>query len=63
MIAGPTGIEFLRRHVSGHFGEFIDEDAQENELSLQEGFRVFSAFRTALGQKLFGSSRKAIAAQ
>jgi hypothetical protein len=31
MIAGQTGIEFLRRHVSGDFGELTDEDLQENE--------------------------------
>jgi hypothetical protein len=53
MIAGQTGIEFLRRHMSGDFGHLADEDAQENELSLQEGFRVLSAYRTAKGQKLW----------
>jgi hypothetical protein len=53
MIAGQTGIEFLRRHMSGDFGELSDEDASENELSLREGFRVLSAYRTATGQKLW----------
>ncbi|MFN2531083.1 MAG: hypothetical protein ABR555_07280 [Pyrinomonadaceae bacterium] len=53
MIAGQTGIEFLRRHVSCDFGEVTDEDLQENELSLCEGFRVLSAYRTAKGQKLW----------
>ena len=53
MMAGQTGIEFLRRHMSGDFGELADEDAQENELSLQEGFRLLSAYRTAKGQKLW----------
>ena len=53
MIAGQTGIEFLRRHVSGDFGELTHEDAEENELSLREGFRVLSAYRTAKGQKLW----------
>jgi hypothetical protein len=53
MIAGQTGIEFLRRHVSGDFGELSDEDLSENELSLREGFRVLSAYRTAKGQKLW----------
>ena len=51
--AGQTGIEFLRRHVSGDFGKLTDEDSQENELSLREGFRVLSACRTAKGQKLW----------
>ena len=53
MIAGQTGIEFLRRHMSCDFGELSDEDARENELSLKEGFRLLSAYRTAKGQKLW----------
>ena len=53
MIAGQTGIDFLRRHVSGDFGELTDEDSQENELSLREGFRVLSAYRITRGQRLW----------
>src|SRR5436305_15017807 len=53
MIAGQTAIEFLRRHMSRDFGELADEDIQENEVSLREGFRVLSAYRTAKGQKLW----------
>ena len=53
MIAGQTGIEFLRRHMSCDFGEISDEDVRENEFSLKEGFRLLSAYRTAKGQKLW----------
>ena len=53
MIAGQTGIEFLRRHMSCDFGELADEDERENELSLRAGFRVLSAYRTAKGQKIW----------
>jgi len=53
MIAGQTGLEFLRRHMSGDFGELADGDAQDNELSMREGFRVLSAYRTAKGQKIW----------
>ena len=53
MIAGQTAIEFLRRHMSCDFGELKNEDIQENELSLKEGFRLLSAYRTAKGQKLW----------
>lgn len=53
MSAGQTGIEFLRRHVSGDFGELSDDDVSENELSLREGFRVLGAYRTAKGEKLW----------
>jgi hypothetical protein len=53
MIAGQTGIEFLRRHMSNDWGELSDDDARENELSLKEGFRLLSAYQTAKGQKLW----------
>src|SRR5438034_8824104 len=53
MIAGQTGIEFLRRHMSNDWGELSDEDVRENELSLEKGFRLLSAYRTAKGQKLW----------
>jgi hypothetical protein len=53
MIAGQTEIEFLRRHMSNDWGELSDEDVRENELSLEEGFRLLSAYRTAKGQKLW----------
>ena len=53
MIAGQTGIEFLRRHMSNDWGDLSDEDVRENELSLKEGFRLLSAYRTAKGQKLW----------
>jgi hypothetical protein len=53
MIAGQTGIEFFRRHMSNEWGELSDEDVRENELSLKEGFRLLSAYRTAKGQKLW----------
>ncbi|MGH9969774.1 MAG: hypothetical protein ACREBG_18545 [Pyrinomonadaceae bacterium] len=53
-IAGQTEIEFLRRHMSCDWGpELSDEDVRENELSLEEGFRLLSAYRTAKGQKLW----------
>src|SRR5436853_3916679 len=53
MIAGQTGIEFLRRHMSCDWSELPDEDASENELSLKEGFRLLSAYRTSAGQRLW----------
>src|SRR5437016_10189399 len=54
MIAGQTPIEFLRRHMNGDWGsEVCEEDVQENELSLKEGFRLMSAYRTAKGQSIW----------
>lgn len=52
-ISGETPIQFLRRHMSCDWGEISEEDAQENELSLREGFRLLSAYRTIKGQKIW----------
>jgi hypothetical protein len=49
----PTPIQFLHRHVSADWGELSEEDVQENERSLREGFRLLSAYRTAKGQKMW----------
>ena len=34
----------LTRHRRGDWGNLSDEDKQENELSLKEGFRLLSAY-------------------
>jgi len=52
-ISGETPIQFLRRHVGADWGELSEEDVAENELSLREGFRLLSAYRTAKGQKIW----------
>jgi hypothetical protein len=52
-IAGQTATEFLRRHMSGDWGELSDEDVKENEFSLTEGLRLLSAYQTGKGQKLW----------
>src|SRR5260370_20227939 len=50
-VAGQTAIEFLRRHMSGDFGELSDDDLRENESSLSEGVRLLSNYRTGKGQQ------------
>ncbi len=50
-LSGETAIQFLRRHVSGDWGEVSEEDAQENEFSLREGLRLLSAYRISQGQR------------
>ena len=52
-IAGQTAIEFLRRHMSCDWGELSEDDIQENDVSLKEGFRILSAYQTGKGQKLW----------
>ena len=43
--AGQHYAELLDRHVTGDWGELCDEDRAENELSVEKGFRIFSAYR------------------
>ena len=52
-IAGQTEIEFLRRHMSGDWGDLSDDDIAENELSVKQGFRLLSSYQTAKGQQLW----------
>ena len=51
--AGQQPGDFLSRHVSGDWGEVPPEDIKENELSLQHGFRLLSAYHTSAGEKLW----------
>ena len=52
-IAGQTATEFLRRHMSGDWGELSDDDIKENEFSLEQGFRLLSRYETAKGERLW----------
>lgn len=45
--------EFLARHAAGDWGELSNEDKQENEVSVAEGFRILSAYRTAQDVRLW----------
>jgi len=37
-------MHFLQRHAKGDWGEVCEADRQENELSLQNGWRILSAY-------------------
>ena len=52
-IAGQTATEFLRRHMSCDWGELSEDDIAENELSLEQGFRLLSNYQTGKGQQLW----------
>ena len=45
--------EFIDRHANGDWGDVPEEDRQENELSLQHGFRIFSAYTTSAGDQIW----------
>ncbi len=48
-----SSVAFMRRHVTGDWGEVCEEDRQENEFSLKNGFRLLSAYRLRTGTKLW----------
>ena len=39
----------LKRHVTGDWGDCCGEDRDENELSLEQGFRLLSVYHSAAG--------------
>ena len=45
--------EFLDRHVHGDWGDVPDADKQENELSVEQGFRILSAYTTSTGDRIW----------
>jgi len=51
--SGERLASFLKRHVSGDWGDIAEEDRQENELSVAQGFRLLSAYRLSDGTKLW----------
>lgn len=51
--AGQDPFELLLRHVTGDWGELDDEDKKENELSVEQGFRILSAYQLETGVKVW----------
>jgi len=45
--------EFLDRHVNGDWGDVTDADKQENEVSIEQGFRILSAYTTSSGDRIW----------
>jgi len=62
LISTPGALEFvsrdqmldaLSRHIQGDWGDMDADDRTENERSLKEGLRLFSAYRTRGGMKFW----------
>lgn len=51
--AGQSPHEFLQRHERGDWGEVSEDDQQENEISVKEGFRILSAYCTSKGKRVW----------
>lgn len=62
IVATPNALEHLtqedilkgiQRHQSGDWGDIDEEDRQENEFSLRQGFRLLSVYRASNGTKFW----------
>ncbi len=56
--SNPEGWEeelqrFITRHASGDWGEVDEADKRENQISLERGFRILSAYNTTRGIRVW----------
>jgi len=51
--SGESPLAFLERHLAGDWGELDEHDTRENELSLQHGWRLLSAYTLNTGVKVW----------
>ncbi len=43
----------LHRHLRGDWGEICEEDKKENDLSVEQGFRILSAYTLSTGVRIW----------
>ena len=51
--SGDEPLAFLLRHIQGDWGDVDEHDRQENELSLEHGWRLLSAYTLRDGIKVW----------
>ncbi len=51
--AGQEATFFLDKHARGDWGDLDAEDGEANNRALMDGGRIFSAYRTLKGEKLW----------
>jgi hypothetical protein len=51
--AGQEAAEFLYRHQCGDWSKMCEEDRRENEFSVDKRLRIFSAYHTTKGEKIW----------
>ena len=51
--AAESPLPYLRRHLSGDWGDVDTHDREENEFSLSHGFRLLSAYTLQTGTRFW----------
>lgn len=51
--AGESPVSFIKRHATGDWGEVDAHDQNENELSVEHGFRLLSAYSFSNGTRIW----------
>ena len=51
--AGESPLDYLLRHLSGDWGDLDEEDKQENERAVKDGFRILSSYVLASSVKVW----------
>ena len=51
--AEEEALTYLQRHAVGDWGDLCQDDLEENELSLAQGFRLLSAYHLADLEKIW----------
>ena len=51
--SGQSPMEFLHRHVLGDWGDLSAGDRECNEVALNDGSRILSAYPTATGETIW----------
>lgn len=51
--AGEEAATYLDRHARGDWGTVNDEDWRENDIAIDRGLRILSAYQTSAGDKLW----------
>ena len=51
--SGDDPLAYLVRHIAGEWGDVDEHDSKENELSLEHGWRILSAYTLSDGAKIW----------
>ena len=51
--SGDDPLAYLVRHLAGDWGDVNADDRRENELSLQNGWRILSSYRLKDGTRIW----------